>query len=353
MRAELKELLHMLTFMRPMGSGTERVFIDRFVASLPGAWIDHARNWHVTIGENNARILWSSHTDTVHHESGRQTLAYDSQSGIVRLSKRSKAYRSNCLGADCTVGVWIMRNMILRGVPGHYVFHYGEERGGIGSTAIAEDDREWLRTFDFAIAFDRRGTRSIITEQGGCRTASNVFAASLAEQLNPHGFKFQADNWGVFTDTANYADDVPECTNVSVGYAHEHSMQEQLDCRHAIKLLNAMCAIDLRELIMDRDPDEEHKARILRWQAVERAQSIDRTQTVAGTVYHWPEDSDRLVGVCIFCRQDADIDPHTFECADCEDNRTFTSSDDRSVYLDPQFAEAQAELIEQLKRRKR
>lgn len=348
MRSELSELLSMLTFCRPMGSGTERSFIDRYIATLPGATIDHAHNWHVSIGENNARILWSSHTDTVHHSSGRQTVSYDPKTSLVKLSKRSIADRRNCLGADCTTGVWLMRNMILRGVPGYYVFHYGEERGGIGSSAIQDRDSEWLQSFDFAIAFDRRGTTSVITEQSGGRTASDLFALSLSEQLNAHGFKFAADDWGIFTDTAVYADDVPECSNVSVGYEHEHSVKESQDCDHALRLLDAMCAIDLRELIVDRNPAEDRRLALLRWadwQAKEDAKRSPRPILVV-------DNDQQFEGICLNCGDHTLIDGDSLTCEDCEACARERRSEYRGIYLDESFEAVQNELIDQLKRRK-
>jgi len=33
----------------------------------------------------------------------------------------------------------------------------------------------------------------------------------------------------VYTDTAEFTDIIPECTNRSVGYAREHTQEESLD----------------------------------------------------------------------------------------------------------------------------
>jgi hypothetical protein len=146
--------------------------------------------------------------------------------------------------------------MVLRGIPGHYIWHYGEESGGIGSHDLADDCSEWLATMTHAIALDRRGTSSVITWQGWRSTASDLFALSLALELLKSGLSYDADPTGVYTDTVEYADTIPECSNLSVGYAHEHTSHETLDCTHVLALLEALCAIDATQLVVERDPAE-------------------------------------------------------------------------------------------------
>ena len=88
----LATLLDMHTYCRPAGTETERAFIAKYIAVLPGAYQDHYRNWHVQIGESN--ILWSCHTDTVHNHEGRQTLHYDAVNQVLCLSRKSKHHSS-------------------------------------------------------------------------------------------------------------------------------------------------------------------------------------------------------------------------------------------------------------------
>jgi hypothetical protein len=263
---KLGKLIDMHTYCRPMGSATEKLFIDRYVASLPNAYQDPYKNWHVVIGDSP--IIWSCHTDTVAHHDGRQTLHYDAVNSILALSRKSKSvvfehtwkdkvYRSvgrNCLGADDTAGVFICSEMVLANVPGHYIFHYGEESGGIGSGDLKTYTPETLALYDYAIAFDRRGYRDIVTHQWGMRTASELFAYGLGEALEVAGLKGYTPHDGVYTDTAEYADIISECSNLSVGYQHEHSMNETLDCDHVFKLLAALIALDQDSLVKDREP---------------------------------------------------------------------------------------------------
>lgn len=343
----LSELLDMLTYCRPMGSTTERAFINRYIACLPGAECDPFGNWHVRIGES--RILWSSHTDTVHWDDGRQTIAFNELTGVAKLSRKSRK-RSQCLGADCTAGVWIMRQMILRGVSGHYVFHYGEERGGHGSSNLAHYRKSWLReSFDYAIAFDRKADCSIITEQAGGRCASDLFALSLSEELvRVSDVRLQADEWGVFTDTASYAEIIPECSNLSIGFRDEHTRRETLDCFYALRLLDAMCAIDLSAFIVDRDPNDwRHYDRYDRYSlSSDYGQPIDVVHecpfhTIGMDCECATEDHGVFMSSALTQTKPATVIAIDRARAHRADNAV-TECD--STYLDPQFAEIQRAL---------
>lgn len=243
----IAELLEMHTYARPAGSKTERIFVTRYLDSIAGMMKDAIGNRFIQIG--NAPVLWSSHTDTVHKQGGCPKLTYGD--GILSLSPHEVT--ANCLGADCTVGVWVMRQMILRGVPGLYVFHVEEETGGHGSKYIAKDTPKLLAGIDYAIALDRRGTNSVISHQ--CwRTASDEFCDAFAEYLGPF---WAQDTGGTFTDTANYTDLIPECTNLSVGYYNAHSRDEVLDVSFAADLLERLCALDVNTLPILRKIGED------------------------------------------------------------------------------------------------
>jgi hypothetical protein len=242
----LSDLLEMLTTMRPAGSRTEAQFIARWLAPL-GVKPDAVGNQIVRIGA--APVLWSCHTDTVHREPGFQRIARKGN----RIALHAKERRASCLGADCTTGVWLMREMVLARVPGLYVFHAGEEVGGIGSNHIANNTPHLLDGIRFAIAFDRKGTDSVITHQFRGRCCSTAFACSLAWQL-PGAYVL--DDTGSFTDTANYTDIVPECSNISVGYTREHSRFETQSISHALALRAALLRLDSSKLVCERNPLE-------------------------------------------------------------------------------------------------
>ncbi len=246
------ELATMLTVRRAARSKTEKKFINLWIDTLPGVTVDGYGNRRVTVGGVNAPpVLWSCHTDSVHHQGGVQSTMRDGD--YIRLHKNET--QSNCLGADDGTGVWLMRNMILRDVPGHYIFHRDEESGGRGSAWVIDNDQAYLNQFEVAIALDRKGYHSVITHQGS-RCCSDTFARSLAAELKGD---FVPDSTGVFTDTANYTTIIPECTNLSVGYGAQHFKNEAQNVKFAVELLDTLCALDVRNLVVERDPTEVEK----------------------------------------------------------------------------------------------
>lgn len=253
-------LLAMLTYARPMGSRAERKFRNRFLAPL-GATVDRWHNLHVRVGTDPA-ILWSSHTDTVHHRHGRQRVEVDGLD-YARLPAWSQ---SSCLGGDDTVGVYLMAEMIRAGVPGDYVFHHGEERGCQGSSDLSWFRQNWIREHAAAIALDRAGTTDIVTHQTGTRCASDAFTASLATCLttaNPRVVLTGAH--GVYTDTAEYMRDIPECTNLSVGYRGQHTRTEHIDLLYVEELRQALITADFSQLVIERNPHAREPLAIDDW----------------------------------------------------------------------------------------
>jgi hypothetical protein len=244
--ADIELIKEMHTYMRPMGSPAEAEFVDRFLKPL-GVARDQHLNYFLEIGENPI-VLWSSHTDTVHIAEGRQQVHRDGN--IIGLPFKSK---SSCLGADCTAGIWIMMEMIKANVPGFYVFHHGEERGMIGSRDLALKSPERLKGIKAAIAFDRKGTKSVITHQAKTRTCSDKFGKSLMRQL-PKGFDL--DTHGIYTDTYAYHEIIPECTNISVGYEMAHSPNECLDMDHLIGLRDHMVKFRSQRIVIERKPEK-------------------------------------------------------------------------------------------------
>lgn len=239
---ELQKLLQMLTYKRPAGSKAEVSFIKRYILPLGAKAI--SGNYVIEV-PGDKETLFSCHTDTVHTQGGTQQVLLDSNLQI--------AYKQDneCLGADDTAGVWLMLEMIKAKVPGTYLFHYGEEKGCIGSRALAIAYPDLLRRYKRAIAFDRRGTTSIITFQQGQRCCSDIFGKALGDMLQ-HGYK--NDPTGLYTDTASYTKLIPECSNISVGYEHQHCSDETLDCGHLLLLREVVMDVKWHQLPVDRDP---------------------------------------------------------------------------------------------------
>ena len=243
-------------------------------------------------GGRDSDVLFSCHIDTVHQEEdGVQVLEYDPTFGHIFLGKvpgmvrePAKPYTpkpfvpgekytpqvyeppkqvpglvpsGSCLGADDGAGIWIMLKMIEAKVPGTYIFHRGEERGGIGSKAIAARLKTWLQNFSVAVAFDRPNEYEVITHQGGVRCASDKFAKGLCAALNTGStFTYRPSDKGVYTDTKEYRRIIAECVNLGVGYQHQHGASETLDYGHLVALKDQCVKLDWTALPVDRDPSE-------------------------------------------------------------------------------------------------
>ncbi len=237
----------MFTYCRPHETETETAFLRRFLLPLGPDLIDGAGNLHFDRRtSDDHRTLFIAHVDSVHRLAGRQEVYFDAKKQIIHTE-------GDCLGADDAAGMAMLLHMMENKVPGYYIFSRGEEIGGIGARYLANELSHILADFDRAIAFDRRNTYSVITHQGG-RCASDEFAEALCDQLNSQGMMYMPDDGGVYTDTAEFVDIIPECTNLSVGYMHEHTTHETLDYAHFAQLAEAVVKIDWDALPVSRQP---------------------------------------------------------------------------------------------------
>lgn len=245
-----KTLARALSMMRPHNSEGTRRLTDWLQERAPAharMHRDGAGNLHVdTRMTKDHRTLFVAHVDTVHRKEGpnkiKQTSTHWYADGAA-------------LGADDGAGVAMLAHLLHANVHAYYIFTQGEECGGIGATWLAKHDADLLSEFDRAIAFDRRGIDSVITHQGRGRCCSDVFADALSDALNADlTLMYLPDNTGVYTDTAEFIEVIPECTNVSVGYYSEHSDKESLDIIHFQALADRVALIDWDSLPTDRDP---------------------------------------------------------------------------------------------------
>lgn len=236
----------MLSYRRPAWSRSEEEFIRRYIDPLPGIYSDEFGNR--ILPREGARVMIACHTDTVHRVGGKQRVTV--QGGVAQLAALST---SNCLGADDTAGVYAALRMIEADVKATFVFHRAEEIGGHGSEWLARWYPQWIEKFDICLSLDRRGTEDIITSQFGGFTASDEFAWSLSDALDM-GHRPTA---GVFTDSASYANLIPECSNLSIGYAGEHTAKEALDLGYLERVIERLIEVDWESLEVARDPDED------------------------------------------------------------------------------------------------
>ena len=252
-----KTLNKALHLARPHGSTTTERYTKWLRGQLPAhlgadptrVWRDALGNLHVDNRDDMShRSLFIAHVDTVHRIEGNN-----------RILKTDKKWFADgaALGADDGVGNALLMHMLHAGVPGYYIFSQGEECGGLGAKHIAKAYPDLLVQFDRAIAFDRKGTDSVISHQGWSRCCSDVFAQALSDALNDTDatmeLMYSPDDTGVYTDTAEFTDSIPECTNISCGYMHEHTQKEELDIGHFDRLAAAVLLVAWDDLPVHRD----------------------------------------------------------------------------------------------------
>jgi len=220
---------------------------------LPAGWSkDPYGNYYLTIGDSTT--MFTCHLDTVGSAQSPVTHVLDGD--ILRTDG------TTILGADDKAGMVVLLFMIHRGVPGVYYFFTGEESGCIGSGRVADAVKrgdhpfQQLKSVNKVVSFDRRGTTSVITDQMYDECCSGDFARELAARLNSTGnaLEMAPDNTGVCTDSAQFMDVYPECTNISVGYYKEHTTSECQDLRHLVRICRAAASVDWDSLPVKRDP---------------------------------------------------------------------------------------------------
>lgn len=241
----MHKLVEMLAYKRPAYSDTEAEFCAKYIRPVFGL-PDNSGNYIKVVG-HKPNVCFTAHYDTVHKTDGMQKIKVSGD--IVTVDPKSG---SNCLGADCTTGVYIILEMIKAKVPGTYVIHAAEEIGCVGSTALVQRNPKWLNRTDAVISFDRRGQDSIVTHQMGLRTCSDNFAISLDKIL---GLGMRPDDTGAYTDSNEYADIISECTNISVGYVGQHTKNESQDLWFLDTLVDSLIEADWSKLEFERDPD--------------------------------------------------------------------------------------------------
>lgn len=213
---------------------------------LPKLEEDGLGNYYKIIGDGAPSTMFTSHLDTADREQKTTNLYSKTEGGDEIIYTDG----STILGADDKSGVAIMLYMMDHNIPGLYYFFIGEERGGIGSNRVSADyDRiEYLKNIKRCVSFDRRSTGSVITHQLGRQCCSNEFGTALSEAYNTNGLNLSLDPTGIYTDSASFIDEIPECTNISVGYMNEHTGREFQNMTFLTKLAEASIKIDWSSL---------------------------------------------------------------------------------------------------------
>ena len=262
-----KTLLKFLSTVRPARTVGEEAHVVTIVKLAEKLGYEPYQDAHGNIVVDNlgssaqSRVMFTSHTDSIHRSATHTTqkLKRDGDTITVDLTKTPE---STCLGADDATGNYIMLRLLQACVKGVYVFFRDEEIGGLGSSYFATNPmvKPLIDQMTHCISFDRMGYDSIITHQACGRCASDMFADELGKRIkaaDPTGtLDLYADPTGSFTDSANFADLISECSNISVGYFKQHTVKESQDIGFVEKLTAALEKVDWETLPAHRDPLE-------------------------------------------------------------------------------------------------
>lgn len=221
---------------------------------------DEFGNYYKIVGKSET--MFTSHLDTADRQKSKVNLVSEKRGDDEIL----RSDGSTILGADDKSGVAVMLYMIAHNVPGIYYFFIGEERGGIGSGKLSKvlEKTDYVKDVKRCISFDRRNYYSIVTSQYGVVCCSDEFGNALGKELSKGGLKMNLDPTGVFTDSASFMEQIPECTNVSVGYFEEHTRNEHQNITFLEKLAKACVNVDwenlptVRKIGLDEDVLEKY-----------------------------------------------------------------------------------------------
>jgi len=249
-------------------------------------------------------ILFCAHLDTVGGPDSINII-HEFDGDIIKTNGKT------ILGADDKAGVVIMLEMIEKKVPGFYLFTVGEEKGCQGSSKLSKkmenkpDDK--FKNIKKIVAFDRSGYKSVITHQMQQRCCSDDFANDLAAKLNKFGFSYQLDPEGYYCDSAEFADIIPECTNISVGYFDQHNNNERQDINFLIRLADACCKIDWFSLPIKRDPKKVEYIDSYYFSKKKKISEVDDEQEFDDYDFH-PFDIGENKDIEVFYFQDIKYD---------------------------------------------
>lgn len=236
--------------------GTE----DEVISLLPNFNFtkDAFGNYFIIVNKPDGSLsdtMFTCHLDTV-----VTRLTYTDKSVSIKQVEDDdfiKTDGKSNLGADDKAGLVVLLTMISQGVPGLYYFFIGEETGRIGSSDLSRHFDNYIKTgklpkISRCISFDRRGYNFVTTTQQRRICSSEYFAREIARRYNEYGFWYSVDDNGGKTDSYQFIDLIPECTNISVGYMNEHTVNEIQDIEFLKLLALTSCRINWDTLPIKR-----------------------------------------------------------------------------------------------------
>ncbi len=223
--------------------------------ALPKGWTkDSIGNYFYEIGDS--KTMFTSHLDTACKE--REKVNHVIDGNIIKTDG------TTILGGDNKAGCVVLFYLIENNIPGTYYFFIGEEMSvhsnyPHGSLLAIESNIEYFTKFDRIISFDRKEKGQLITRQLGRNCCSDEFAESLISEFKSNGIEYTKDTTGYYTDSAFFADIIPEVVNLSIGVWNEHHKNEYVDIKYIEDISKAAINIDWENLPTVRVIDNKYE----------------------------------------------------------------------------------------------
>ena len=262
----LQYLMYLLRWPRPVGSDELPRFHRWIAAFAPKArQVQATPEGHLIIQTQHThqRVFMAELTtqhslasiETQNEERPKpQTLKLEALTGQV------SAMNGEVLGADSSVGIWLLLNQLYFGVPGTYVFW---------KALPATRDLDWLplNTHQLVLC-GGEGDHQLINQINGRATASHEFTQGVLKQLHQENqLRFtaapekptdpksiQSDQVSRLLDQAAYS--VPEVIRLSTGRVQQDDGRVTQDLHFASVLAHRLVRVPWLKLPTERDPQE-------------------------------------------------------------------------------------------------
>lgn len=188
---------------------------------LKGKYPKVEENKDYIYAEGSVPIMLIAHLDTVFRQPIRQ----------FWYNEKKCVYKGLCgLGADDRAGVFAILQILQRGFRPYILFTTGEESGGYGANMFTLD-HPIPPNIKYMIELDRAGENDCVFYE--CDNQSFI------AYVESFGFK---EAIGSFTDISIIMPDwYIAGVNLSIGYHHEHTMNEDLNIRTLFRTIDKVC----------------------------------------------------------------------------------------------------------------
>ena len=262
----LQYLMYLLRWPRPVGSKDLDRFHRWIAAFAPKAsQVQATPEGHLIIQtQHTHQRVFMAELTTQHPLTAIQTKKEERLKPqtlkLEALTGRVSAMNGEVLGADSSVGIWLLLNQLYFGVPGTYVFWKAQP---------SQSDLDWLPlNTQQLVLCGGEGDHQLINQINGRVTASHAFTQGLLKQLHQENqLRFtaapekptdpksiQSDQVSWLLDQAAYS--VPEVIRLSTGRQRQPDGRMKQDLHFASVLAHRLVRVPWLKLPTERDPQE-------------------------------------------------------------------------------------------------